>query len=727
MIPVIDESQLTAYALGELAGAERAAVAAYLAGSAEGRQFVAEIRATANLLVDELARESFGGLTDLQHAAIEQKLDDAMRIPISGSWRARRRRNWNLAVFGMSLAASVLILCGVISVLLPFVYNRVSVAIHDQQQGEEQQPSIDRLPFRMSPSQQSNPSLAVKPHEKPAIPRVDPNIDPSIDPGVATTDTDTAIPEGTFPVPLPDSHISAAAAERDETPRLVGVQPHDNVAPKPPSIHTVRPGDHRSGPAVAVEAPKSTSEAFRPPGAKASQWMENDFVKTAIEPVSGFSAGVDTASYSNIRRFLTHDRLPPPDAVRIEEMLNYFPVHAPPASPSAGEGPLVMKVEVGACPWRPEHRLARVCLQARELPPFARPAVNLVFVVDVSDPMRAEKSKLPLLKQAMLRVLGKLEARDRISIVSYSQEAVTVLAPTGVGGIDEKRAVINAIQRLEFAGHTIGGQGIEVAYDLAIRGFIPGGVNRIILASDGNWNVGRTDRDQLAAIVRNQTHNNISLTVLGVGMNTLKDANLQQLAMAGNGSYAYIDTFDEARKVLTDQIGGALVAEARDVKVQITFNRAAAREYRLIGYERRILPKDKITSESTRGGELGAGQSVTALYEVIPAPKSAASRPADMLTATVTYVDPATLAPHSLQTSAEDRGTPVPKTSVEFRFAAAVAEFGLLLRNSDYKGNANWSSLLDHAKEAVGPDDTHYRAEFLKLVQKAKVLPPTAR
>lgn len=740
----MDELLLTAYALGELSGTERAAVAAYLVGSAEARHYVAEVRATANLLVDELARESFGGLTELQHASIEQKLDDALRIPVVQA-RARRRVRWDRAVLAMSIAASVLIFFGTVRFLVWFVRSNVNVAFQsDQQQESPTKPNSNLLPFAIVPAApETGNHLADKLPEKTGSP------DPA---DLARHSDDTGDPESVLPdetwavVPQPDKHFTDT--EREPGPLFVGVQQRDHVVPKP-TVQLTHTGDHGLGPAVSpggsaavTPKPKSDSIAYVPPDQRAPgkapantgrsnhgpagraetypHLMENLWVDTAAEPVSGFSAGVDTASYSNIRRFLTHGMMPPPDAVRIEEMLNYFPVRAAlPASPSAGEGPLVLQLEVGACPWEPTRRLARVCLQARDLPSFARPPVNLVFVVDVSDAMRNEKTKLPLLKQAMQSLVGKLSARDRVSIVSYSLEAVSVLPPTSG---DDKKTILSAIERLEFAGHSNGGQGIQVAYDALGRGLIPGGVNRIILATDGDLNVGVTDHAELETIVRDQTRNNISLTVLGVGMHNLMDARLQKLAIAGNGSYAYIDTIDEARKVLADQVNGALVAVARDVKVQITFNPATASSYRLIGYERRVLAKDEINSESTRGGELGAGQSVTALYEVIPAAKSPATRPADLLTATVTYADPATQAPRTLKASAEDHATPVPRTSLEFRFAAAVAEFGLLLRDSDYKGNSTYSDVFDRARESLGPDDARYRQELLKLIQKAKAL-----
>jgi len=727
----IDESQLTAYALGELTGAERAAVAAYLAGSTDARQYVADVRATANLLVDELVRESFGGLSDSQYAIIEDKLDGALRLPAARP-RARRKIRRDHLVLLMSLAASIIIVCGVLAILMPFVYRRMEMAAqHERQEQPGQVP--DRYIVKVTPQVPE-----IKPNKLPGdnAPSA-PDRPSTLADASSAFDPNVELPE--LFGPLPDRRLEGSDTEREQLtsqPRLYGPPAPKPADPKR-SVQVTRPDPARGN--SSVPRPPETTNPKRadtfssgPLDQQALEkathngrdndnyapLVENPMIDTSSEATSGFSAGVDTASYSNIRRYLTHGKLPPKNAVRIEEMLNYFPVH--PTTPvKASDGPLSMQVEVGTCPWTPENRLARICVLAKELPSATRPPVNIVFVIDISRSMRMEKTKLALLKQAMHLFIGKLSGRDRVAIVAYDLEAGVVIPPTAG---DEKQMLWGAVERIESGGKSSGGQGIETAYELVKRNLLSNGVNRVVLATDGNWNIGTTERAKLASIVRDETRSHISLTVLGVGMDNLKDATLQKLATSGNGSYAYIDTLDEAKKVLVDQANGALVSMARDVKVQIKFNPATARSYRLIGYERRALSKEELSSQSKHGGELGAGQSVTALYEVIPANKGPATRPADLLTASVTYVDPATSAPHSLTTIGEDRATPLPRTSTEFRFAAAVAEFGLLLRDSDYKGNASYSSVLDRTLQAAGPDESGYRQEFAKLIRRAKTL-----
>jgi Ca-activated chloride channel family protein len=731
----IDESLLTAYALDELSGAERAAVAAHLGESEEARRYVADVRATAHVLSDELTREHFGELNDLQHATIERHLDDMLRIP---RMTVRHPVRHDRLILAFSMAASILIVCGVVAVLIPFIDRHIN-SVATQQSDPSSKPHVSPFDGGGGPDTDRLPpgGDAIQPTDPGKVAMNDVGPDFKADPWI----------------PQPDRELVKKGSEREQTslqepapigihalndvvpPRVAigrgsknpekGMDSHvpDGVAVRQPAVKGPKtyinadlPPDQLAPGKVSHTAAGSSQSTSLPAGEAYSHLVENPFIDVASEPVSGYSAGVDTASYSNIRRFLTHGKLPPKDAVRIEEMLNYFPIRSPMV---AGDVPLAMEVEIGACPWKPDHRLARVCVQALELSPDARPSVNLVFVIDVSPSMRSEKTKLPLLKQAMRMLVGKLSIRDHVAIVAYSHETGVVLPPTVV---EDKQAIWSAIDRLDAGGVTSGGQGIELPYDLATRAFIRGGVNRVILATDGNWNVGVTDHSELASIIRDKSHNGISLTVLGVGMNNLQDATLQTIAAAGNGNYAYVDTLEEARKVLVDQMNGALVVVARDVKVQMTFNPAAAEAYRLIGYERRSLTREELTSQSKRGGELGAGQCVTALYEVRPVGKASMSHPADMLTAAVSYSDPITLAPRMLQAAGEDRGAALPQTSTEFRFSAAVAEFGLLLHDSDYKGNATYSAVLDNALQAYGPDDAGYRQEFVGLIKKAAAL-----
>lgn len=735
----IDEISLTAYALGELSGPERAAIAAHLAGNEEARRYVAEVRATAHMLSDELTRESFGGLSDLQQAAIENQLvEHTLLLPTPRMRRHVRRERWVLA---MSIAASVAIVGGVIAALLPFVNRQVQMALktHD---GTEQRPAPGDVPpagENSATTQPSHPSADVAPGEN-----------------IASRDLEDE-PTAGKPLPPPDDRLVATGSGREEAfpprdqspeprvlqtpqpapPQRVAVASHADSAgnkpatgaqaspvkpavPKPGSdAFALLPFDQRSPDKTHPAIPSGSSVSLPPAGMRDAyaHLLENPFVRTSESPISGFSAGVDTASYSNIRRFLNHDKLPPKDAVRIEEMLNYFPVRTPIASDD--DEPVTMTTEIGACPWRPDHRLARICMQATDIPEIARPSVNIVFMLDISEAMRTDGTKLPLLKQAMRLMVGKLSARDRVAIVVYGNEAALVMPSTPV---ENKPAIWAMIDRLDANVPFNGGHGIELAYDTAYKAFIRGGVNRVVLATDGNWHIGITDRSRLSSIIRLKSREGISLTVLGVGMSNLNDASLQKMAEAGNGSYAYIDTLDEAKKVLCDQFSGSLVPMARDLKVEVAFNPAMAESYRLIGYERRALSRDELKSQSRSGGELGAGQSVTALYEIIPAAKSPTTLPSATLTATANYVDPTNNASRMVQSIGEDRGATLPRTSTEFRFAAAVAEFGLMLHDSDYKGNATYSTVLGHALQAAGPDDFGYRQEFIGLIRKAKAL-----
>lgn len=723
MLTPIDENLLTAYALDELGSAERGTVEARLANDEAARRYVADVRAAAALLTHELALENQGGLSDLQHAAIEHELYERYRLP-SARRRARslRRREW--VSLALSIAASIVIVAGAVAALAPFVYRRINIAwLANPPAARQTLPFTIVRPLPEAPN--PLPGDAVSPTQ-PAPLR-----------DLANADG----PEGEQWVPAPDDRLAAGGSGHEEmTPAVPPVGPAD-VSPAPASPVQVSRGEGSrdvSTPRVPPIGPRRESNAYLPidqqaPGKERpvnqgssasatlpadesySHLVENPFIDTRRESISAFTAGVDTASYSNIRRFLTHGKLPPKDSVRIEEMLNYFPARAI----DGGEGAVATQVEVGACPWKPDHRLARICIEGREVDPADRPPVNLVFLIDVSPSMRSENTRLPLLKKAMRMLVGRLSPRDHVALVAYGFEAEIALAPTAV---DDKQKIWSAIERIDNGGQTHGGQGVQIAYQLARESSAPGAVSRIILATDGNWNVGATQSSQLLAALRENARDGIGLTVLGVGMNNLKDAMLQKVAEAGNGSYAYVDTLAEAKKALVDHVNGALLTVARDVKVRVTFNASTADAYRLIGYERRVLSKEDFQSQSRRGGELGSGQSVTALYEIIPTHKTPAARPTELLAATVAYRDVVSGQARTVSVSADDRAIPLPRMSGEFRFASAVAEFGLLLHDSDYKGNANYSSLLNHALDAGGLDDTGYRHELASLIRRAKAL-----
>jgi len=460
---------------------------------------------------------------------------------------------------------------------------------------------------------------------------------------------------------------------------------------------------------------------------------ENAFLAARDNPVSTFSIDVDTASYANVRRFLNDECLPPLDAVRIEELVNYF--HYTDPAPD-GAAPLAARTEVGPCPWAPDHRLLRIGLRARDLPDGEQPARNLVFLVDVSGSMFSPY-KLPLVKRALGLLARQLGQRDRIALVVYAGAAGLVLRPTP--GSDHA-AILEALASLEAGGSTNGGQGIELAYEMAERSFIPGGVNRVILATDGDFNVGVSSPGDLTRLIEAKREHGVFLTVLGFGMGNLKDSTMEKLADRGNGNYAYIDSFAEARKVLVEDLAGTLVTVAKDVKVQIEMNPAEVRRYRLLGYENRLLRREQFEDDRADAGELGAGQTVTALYEIVPAHGKAADAP-KLLYQAAAVLSPAaadgelgTLKVRYKQADGDqsrlmtwpvrDAGSALTATSSDFRFSAAVAAFGLALRGSPHRGSATAAMARELAVSALGArdgDDAH-KQEFLTLASKAQSL-----
>ena len=462
--------------------------------------------------------------------------------------------------------------------------------------------------------------------------------------------------------------------------------------------------------------------------------VENPFRRVADEALSTFSIDVDTASYANTRRFLNQNTLPPPGAVRIEEFINYFDYdYAPPD----GEDPFAVHVEVASCPWKPEHRLARIGLKGREIPLDARPACNLVFLIDVSGSMQPE-NKLPLLKRALEQLVTQLREDDRVAIAVYAGASGLVLPPTSG---DAHRTIIEALNNLRSGGSTNGGEGIKLAYNTATESFLKDGVNRVILATDGDFNVGMTDTSQLIGLVEKKAKTGVFLSVLGFGMGNLKDSTLEQLADKGNGNYAYIDDMDEARKVLVTGMLGTLICIAKDVKIQVEFNPAQVQAYRLIGYENRILAKEDFNDDTKDAGEIGAGHTVTALYELVPPGvslevpgvdplKYQQPRPAltdaagsgELFSLKLRYKKPDQDNSRLLTFPVRDDGAACENASEDFRFAAAAAGFGMLLRNSEHRGALTYELVLTLAEQGLGREEEHYRAEFIGLVRKAHAL-----
>lgn len=495
---------------------------------------------------------------------------------------------------------------------------------------------------------------------------------------------------------------------------------------------------------MAAEAPAMMlpPDEGRGPGQGGEKYdiiIENPFHQVVDSPLSTFSIDVDTASYSKVRQYLVeYNQLPRPDAVRIEELINYFQYqYAPPSDQTSA--PFAVHVAVNQCPWNESHRLVRVALKGREMAPKARPQSNLVLLIDTSGSMQ-QANKLPLLKRGMRLLLQQLNASDRIAIVAYAGSAGLVLDSTPA---DQSSEIMQALNRLDAGGSTNGGEGLELAYQTARENFIPEGTNRVLLCTDGDFNVGRTGTDQMVRLVEQESQNGIDLTVLGFGMGNLNDAMLEQISGRGNGNYAFIDTYNEARKVLVEQLVGTLVTIAKDVKIQIEFNPSKVSAYRLIGYENRMLNKEDFNDDKKDAGEIGAGHTVTALYEVVPADgasvptattdplkyqtarqQSAAAQSDEFLTVKLRYKLPGETESQLMERSVMDEGADFAQADPEFKFAAAVASFGMLLRDSEHGGDWDFDDVRQTAESSLGEDPHGFRQEFLELVAVARDLRP---
>ncbi len=456
---------------------------------------------------------------------------------------------------------------------------------------------------------------------------------------------------------------------------------------------------------------------------------DNPFLVVSVNPRSTFSVDVDRASYSNVRRFISQGQTPPPDAVRIEELINYFPYDLP--SPR-GNAPVSITTETMTAPWQPKHRLVRVALQARRIETAALPPSNLVFLIDVSGSMN-QWDKLPLVKSSLRLLVDQLRPQDHVALVVYAGAAGLVLPSTSG---EEKAMIAAAIDRLEAGGSTAGGAGIELAYRTAREHFKPNGNNRVILATDGDFNVGASSDGDMERLIESKRAEGTYLTILGFGEGNYQDAKMEKLAKRGNGNYAYVDDIAEARKVLVKEMGATLVTVANDVKLQVEFNPAAVRAFRLIGYEDRLLATEDFTDDKKDAGDMGAGHSVTALYEVVPtgvtstitlreqdslryqvpsadAPRASAARN-ELMFVRMRYKTPGEGTSKQLTQAVIDTGRG--SASSDFRFAASVAAFGMVLRNSEHKGTATLRSALEMARGARGEDEGGYRSEFVGMI-----------
>lgn len=460
---------------------------------------------------------------------------------------------------------------------------------------------------------------------------------------------------------------------------------------------------------------------------------ENGFHAPWKNPFSTFSIDVDAASYSNMRRFINRGQLPPKDAVKIEELINYFgyDYEAP-----RGKHPFAVNHEVSVSPWNPKHQLVHIGLQGERIETDNLPAANLVFLLDVSGSMNAS-DKLPLLKKSLKLLVNEMRPEDKVAIVVYAGAAGEVLPSTSG---KEKDKILTALENLSAGGSTAGGAGIKLAYKIAKKNFIKNGNNRIILATDGDFNVGASSDKAMEDLIEEKRDEGVFLTVLGFGTGNYKDSKMETLADKGNGNHAYIDNILEAKKVLVNEFGGTLFTIAKDVKIQVEFNPATVQAYRLIGYENRKLNDEDFNNDKKDAGELGAGHTVTALYEIIPVgvksdfkplddlkyqktePRKVSGNTTELMTVKLRYKKPDGDKSILLEQVIKKESVSLTKSSQNLKWSAAVAGFGMLLRDSDFKGELNYKDVIALARSAKGADDQGYRSELIKLMETAELL-----
>jgi len=503
-------------------------------------------------------------------------------------------------------------------------------------------------------------------------------------------------------------------AQRHKGQEVAAVPPPPAPPPPPMSMPSSVPGGVMGGVVGGIAGGTINGYAAKDEAAPQPSYArieEHDFFDTKSAATTTFSIDVDRASYANVRRFLAHNQLPPPDAVRIEEMVNYFTYALPQPQ---GNDPFSITSEVAGCPWNQQHRLMRVALQGRNLEEWKMAPNNLVFLLDVSGSMQPPE-RLPLIKSAFRLLVNQLRPQDTVAIVVYAGAAGVVLPPTS--GAD-KAKIIEALDRLNAGGSTAGAEGIELAYKTAEESFQRDGNNRVILATDGDFNVGVSSVEELQKMIEEKRKNNIFLTTIGVGDDNYRDDMLEMLADKGNGNYAYLDSMKEAEKVFRSELTGTLVTIAKDVKVQIEFDPARVESYRQIGYENRALENKDFEDDSKDAGELGAGHSVTALYEIVP--KGDPKGP--IATVRLRYKEPQGETSKLITAAVNDNGTSEYAASGDHKFAAAVAELGMLLRDSKHKGSATFADVTALARSARGADIDGYREELLRMIDTSNAL-----
>jgi Ca-activated chloride channel family protein len=761
----ITEQELTAYALSEITDAERiAAIERYIEQNADAAAQVQQVREQSEQLAAALGDAAPGELTEGHQQRIGQAKDKGQR-----PWVLR-------AAKPLAAAAAVLIVGGVaVAFMLPSLGSapQSAVTMNDNSDNtsegaktpSNQSTSAMQLPPVKQPASDASRSQKLSNTEQPTP--TAPQLSTSRQGQKAKVDSVSRTPRNSF--------TSSGFAAHG------GARVQDTAVPRRPG------GQDRVLTPSERNNPNFNTEQY-------AHLQDNPFRIVSQRPLSTFSVDVDTASYANVRRFLLRQsQMPPKDAVRIEEMINYFDYDYSPPSGNLDEGaaPFASHIEVAGCPWQPQHRLVRVGLKGWEPTEAREKPANLVFLLDVSGSMRSHR-KLPLLKQAFGKLVDQLRPQDTVTIAVYAGASGLVLDATPASN---KQKILDSLHRLQAGGSTNGGEGIKLAYKKATEHFVNDGINRVILATDGDFNVGVTDRGALTRLIEKKAKTGVYLSMLGFGTGNVKDDRMEQLSNKGDGNYAYIDSVREAEKVLVEQVAGTLRTIAKDVKLQVEFNPAQVQAYRLIGYANRILDKEDFNDDTKDAGDIGAGHTVTAFYQVVPKgaplpgklkgqhitkrirevktmldagnltdeqrsayeaelkklkeklaklkgeqgdrsvdplkyqqPKELTqpAKSGEMMTVKLRYKEPDE---KKVQGTSElltfpvrDSGAGFEDASTDFRFASSVAAFGMLLRDSEHKGQARYDDVLSWAKAASGDDAHGYRGQLLKLVRKAQSL-----
>ena len=699
----LDDPNLTAYALGELSPDDQAKMAEAIADSPEAQSYVAETQQFARLLRAEYEadrQQPADGVPEKR-----ARFSDVARM--EEQRRSSSRYQWG------SLAAALAIFAVIAALAVATLQRPTGMVLQPPKSERQDAPApVEAIP---------EPTVEMEIAQQPVAPA------PTTAPG--------------FVEEKPSAGRDLAAAGKNKT-RNPAAPPAPMRLAKPMAKTGALAYSAGAGETKEAEPASRSRDDFNT--ATYDKVDENPFLPAATNPLSTFSIDVDTASYANARRFINAGSLPPKDAVRVEEMINYFTYDY---KEPEGDKPFSIDLDATSCPWDSSHRLLRIGLKGREVANEKRPASNLVFLLDVSGSMTPPE-RLPLVKHAMRLLVDKLTENDRVAIVVYAGGSGLALKSTPG---NEKEKIIRALEELAAGGSTNGAEGIELAYKVAADNFIRGGVNRVILATDGDFNIGVTNQGDLIRLIEAKAKTGVFLSVLGVGTDNLKDSTMQKLADKGNGNYAYLDSVEEARKVLVQQINGTLMTIAKDVKIQVEFNPAKVASYRLIGYEKRLLRKEDFNNDKVDAGEIGAGHTVTALYEVVPAgagaPDPAASVPPvdplkyqspgpatvakadgnvspELVTVKLRHKKPEGDMSELTEKSFVDNGSKFENAAPDLKFAAAVDEFGMLLCDSQYKGKASFGAVVEWAQEGKGRDEAGYRAGFIEMVRKAERLRP---